>query len=504
MEMTLAWRFGASETVDAFRVSVVLLMLGQQIFVYAVWPNVLIPLIAEYRAQGREKDAWHVALALAGLLASAAGVLSLVVFVWPEPFAHLLGPGLTGDARITSVFLVRWFALTFVPVVWIGLAASLLYAHGMFSVRVWVQVLSNLAIVTMVSTLGRSFGSSSLVAGVMLGSAVGCIVCVRMVRRLMREVGVQLHVTVKVDYEGLGHVLRLAIPLCGLVAAGFWSSVVINRVLSELPVSTLATFGYAWKMCQLASMAPSLVGAVLFPRFAQGRYGASREEFRTLCTGAFRMGAFVAIPVTCICFFLRVPLVSLLFQRGEFSAETAAGAAWLFGLLLLGVPASVAIDYVQKMLYATQHMWIPTGIQLVGALLLTVVGRAVVDRFGADGLAMTYVLLVWLSWGSLVGIFNRSDRAIRLGELGIFTIEVLSVALVSAWLGTEIGRACGGAAGSDGVALGGVVALGACLGAAMFLVATWLLRVPEALWSWRYLQWHGGVAVGRMQSALRG
>jgi putative peptidoglycan lipid II flippase len=505
MEITLAWRFGASETVDAFRVSVLLLMLGQQIFVYTVWPNVLVPLIAEYRARGREKDAWHVARALAGLLATAAGVLSLVVFVWPEPFAHLLGPGLTGEARTTSVFLVRWFGLTFVPVVWIGLAASLLYARGIFSVRVWVQVLSNVAVVTMVATLGRSLGPSSLVAGVMLGSAVSCIVCVQMVRRLMREVGVPVHFTVKVDSESLGHVLRLAIPLGGLVVAGFWSSVVINRVLSDLPVSTLATFGYAWKMCQLASMGPSLVGAVLFPRFAQSRYGASsKEEFRTLCTGALRMGAFIAIPVTCICFFLRVPLVSLLFERGEFSAETAAGAAWLFGLLLLGVPASVAVDYVQKMLYATQHMWIPTGVQLVGALLLTVVGRTVVDRFGADGLAMTYVLLVWLSWGSLVSIFNRSDRAIRLGELGIFAIKVLSVAMVSAWLGSEVVRACGGAAGWDGVALGGVVAIGACLAAVIFLVATWLLRVPEARWSWRYLQWHGGVVVGRMQNALRG
>ena len=400
------------------------------------------------------------------------------------------------------MFLVRWFGLTLVPVVWIGLAASILYARGVFSVRPWVQVLSNLALGAMIAMFAHSLGAASLVAGVMVGSIASCVVCGRMVKRLMRGAGSRLRVTAGTDYRGLGKVLHLAIPLGGSVVAGFWGMVVINRLLSELPVSTLATFGYAWKMCQPASMGPGVLGAVLFPQFAQSRYGGSREEFGTLCTGALRMGAFVAIPVTCIGFFLRTPLVSLLFQRGEFSAETVANTSWLFGLLLLCVPAAVAVDYVQKMLYATQRMWIPTGVQLAGVLLLTVVGRAVADHFGAGGLAVAYVLLVWLSLGTLVSILNRSDRAIRLAELGVFTIQVLSVAVLSAWLGSEVGRAC--AAGWNEGAAGGVVAIGACLAGAMFLSGTWLLRVPEALWSWRYLQWHGGAVVGRMQSAFRG
>ena len=502
VEMTLAWRFGASETVDAFRVSVLLLVLGQQMFVYAVWPNVLVPLIAEYRMRGREEDAWHVALVLATGLALVTGVLSLVLFVWPEPVVELFGPGLTGDARSTGTFLVRWFGLTLVPIVWIGFAASILYARGVFSVRPWVQVLSNLAIGAMVAMFARSLGASSLVAGVMVGSIASCVGCGGMVGRLMRGEGIRLRVTARTDYRGFLKILRLAIPLGGSVVAGSWVTVVINRLLSQLPVGTLATFGYAWKMCQPASMGPGVMGAVLFPQFAQSRHGGSREEFRTLCTGALRMGAFVAIPVTCIGFFLRIPLVSLLFHRGEFSAETVADTSWLFGLLLLCVPASVAVDYVQKMLYAIQRMWIPTGVQLVGALLLTVVGRTVADRFGAEGLAVTYVLLVWLSLGSLVSILNRSDRAIRLAELGVFTIRVLSVAVVSAWLGSEVGRVCT-AGWNDGAAVG-VVVIGVCLAGAMFLSGTWLLRVPEALWSWRYLQWHGGVVVGRRHSAFRG
>ena len=502
VEMTLAWRFGASETVDAFRVSVLLLVLGQQMFVHAVWPNVLVPLFAEYRLRGRESDAWRVALVLATVLAMATGALSLLVFIWPEPVVQLFGPGLTGDARSTGMFLVRWFGLTLVPVVWIGFAASILYTRRMYAVRPGVQVLSNLAVGAMVAMFARSLGSSSLVAGVMIGSIVSCVVCGAMMRRLMRETGIRLHYTARVDYRGLGQVLRLAIPLAGSVVAGFWGTVAVNRALSGLAVGTLATFGYAWRMCQPASMGPAVMGAVLFPQFAQSWYGGPGEEFRTVCTAALRMGGFVAIPITCIGFFLRIPLVSLLFERGEFSAGTVADTSWLFALLLLCVPASVAADYVQKMLYATQRMWFPTGVQLVGALLLTVVGRTVADRFGAEGLAVTYVLLVWLSLGSLVGILNRCGRAIRLAELGVFTIQVLSVAVVSAWLGSEVGRAC--TAGWKDGAAGGVVAIGACLAGAMFLTGTWLLRVPEALWSWRYLQWHGGAVVGRMQSAFRG
>src|SRR3989454_7530384 len=120
VEIALAWRFGASPTVDAFRVGMLVLVFGQQLVVIQILPHAVVPVFAEYRGRGQEKEAWHVALSVANLLLVPAILFSVLVFFHPEPIVGLLAPGLAGGARETAAVVVRWF----VP------AASLLGWHG--------------------------------------------------------------------------------------------------------------------------------------------------------------------------------------------------------------------------------------------------------------------------------------------------------------------------------------------------------------------------------------
>src|SRR5205807_4786267 len=49
VEIALAWRFGASPTADAFRIGMLLLVFGQQLFVIQILPHAVVPVFAEYR-----------------------------------------------------------------------------------------------------------------------------------------------------------------------------------------------------------------------------------------------------------------------------------------------------------------------------------------------------------------------------------------------------------------------------------------------------------------------
>src|SRR5712692_10467137 len=68
-EIVLAWRFGASGVVDAYRLTVLLLVYGQQFFVSHILPFVIVPIFAECRAKNREQDAWAMADAIGWVLA---------------------------------------------------------------------------------------------------------------------------------------------------------------------------------------------------------------------------------------------------------------------------------------------------------------------------------------------------------------------------------------------------------------------------------------------------
>src|SRR3989454_5330676 len=109
VEIALAWRFGASPTVDAFRIGMLLLVFGQQLFVIQILPHAVVPVFAEYRGRGQEKEAWHVVLSVANLLLVPAILFSVLVFFHPEPIVGLLAPGLAGEGRGTAAGVVRWF-----------------------------------------------------------------------------------------------------------------------------------------------------------------------------------------------------------------------------------------------------------------------------------------------------------------------------------------------------------------------------------------------------------
>jgi putative peptidoglycan lipid II flippase len=284
VEIALAWRFGTSTTVDAFRIVALLLVFGQQLFVTNILPHAVIPVFGEYRALGRLKEAWQITFSLVTLLLILTLLISILGFTWPHPVVNLLGPGLAGEAKGTAILLVRWFAVTYIPLMWSGMAAGMLYAHGIFWLPAAAQVVNNLTLIVLILGFGRVLGPASLAIGALLGSVGASALYAVRLARLMRQEGVQFSFHLDVGHPGVQKASRLAIQLLGGIIASQWAAVVTGRVLSELPTGALAAFGYAWKMGQIVSLLPGVLATVLFPRFVASWQSSTDEEFRNVCT----------------------------------------------------------------------------------------------------------------------------------------------------------------------------------------------------------------------------
>ena len=500
VEMALAWRFGASATVDAFRISVLVVLVGQQLFV--LLPNVIVPVFAAYRAKRAESEAWEAALSAANLLVVPSAVLALIVFVRPEPVVHLLGPGLDREGARSAVFFVRWFMVACVPLVWSGIIAGVLAAYDIFWLPAASQLLGNMVLVGMIVLCGRDWGGTSLVVGVLIASCASWALFLARLAALMHDVGVRPTGWFSARHPGVGHALRLGLPVLGAVLIGQWTAAVINRVLSHLEVGTLATFGYAWKMGQMVSLFPGALAAVLLPRFAESWHSSREGEFRETCTKALRMALFLALPTTCVFFVLRRPIVMLLFERGEFAAEAGEAVARLFGLLLLGAPGLVAFVYIQKMFYAVQAMWVPFWTQLGVAVLWTVLAPAVAARFAADGVALMCAALTWISCGALLVLLHRMYGSLSMKELAVFSAKVGPLAVISALLGGQGANVIQRFSGSGTWSLIVTIAAGVGLASVIFYGVTVRWGFPEALESQRYLHWQRSAMRSRLQSAL--
>ena len=508
VEISLAWRFGASPTVDAFRIGMLLLVFGQQLFVIQILPHVVVPVFAEYRARGQEKEAWHVALSLANLLIVPAILVSVFVFFYPEAIVGLLAPGLAGEAREMASVFVRWFMPAASLLVWSGAATGVLYAHRVFWLPPAIQLVGNVAIVLSVLSLGRTLGALSLVIGVLVSAVMGAMVCLVKLIPLMRQAGALFPWKLDVTHPGVRKMLTLALPLLETVLLGQWAGIVINRVLSELPPGSLALFGYAWKLCLVVSALPLALATVLFPRFAETHQSFTGEEFRGMCMRAMRMALFIVLPLWCLLEALRSSVVALLFQHGAFSSQASETVAKLFELLVLSAPAAVASTYMEKIIYAVQDTWVPTCTQLATALLLTLFAPVLTVSSGANRLALFYSSLVWLTAGGLALWLSLRRRALNLRPLLLFAVRVLLLALPSAWLahravGFWVSASASRDFSTELVAAGGLaIGSGVFCGVFFWVAVGW--QIPEAI-EWRnYLRWQGSNTVSKLRDFVFG
>jgi len=502
VETTLAWRFGAGSTMDAFRIASLLLLFSQQLFVFQILPHTIVPVFSEFCARGEQDQAWQTAFSLANLLLLPAGLLALLVMAYPQPVARSLAPGLAGEAHQTASLLVRCFAPACALMVWSGVATGVLYAHRIFWLPPTVQIAGNIILIAAILSFGRIPGVTGLAFGVLLATGAGLALYLHQLRTLLNQAKVRLRWAIQISDPGLRKSLRLVSPLLASVVLAQCTAVILNRVLSELPSGTLAQFGYAWKLSQMVSLAPLALATVLFPRFAELKLAADGEAFRDLCTRALRMALFLSLPLAGLVWAVREPVVAFLLQRGAFSPHATETVGRLFGLLLLGAPAAVLTGYLEKISYATQDMWAPLAGQLLTALLVALLASRIAAQFSAEGVMLLCSSLTWIVAVGLSLRLSWKHKALALGRLAPFSAAIVLLALAGSWVGGKsanllVQLSAASFASSALVAVGGLLA-----GGILFFGLALLVRAPEASQLSQFLLWQGSNFVRRKHLVL--
>lgn len=396
MEMVLAWRFGASSTIDAFRIATLMLVVGNQLFFSYLLPHVVVPLFSEYRAKGQEHEGWRLAFSMTLILSLVS--LILVSWVWfdPEALVGLLGPGLASPGREVASLLMRCFSLAFLLMIWSGMASGILYVYRVFWLSAVAQMLPNLFVVLAVLVMGSELGVGALALGILLGYTAMMGLFGYTLIRISKDSHFRLPACLRLGpRDGLLRALHLSVPLIVTIFIGQWGIIIINRALSGMPPGTLAEFGYAWKLLALISLLPAGLATVIFPAFADAHANNNPSEFSRLVTRAFRMTLLLTLPLAAALFVERIPLVNLMFGRGGMGMTAVAETAQLFGILLIGAPAGALSAALCKVAFSMHDTKSPTIVALISALAITGLVPHAAETGGANGVAWAFSAIAW-------------------------------------------------------------------------------------------------------------
>ncbi len=351
-----------------------------------------MPVFSELLEQKKKREAYALASALAGLLLVALTLIT-IAFIFLAP---VIIPLFTGDEFTPALdALCVGLSQVLFPIVILlgltGLAVGVLNVHDHFTIPALAPLVWNLVIIAGLVGLAPLFeGDDRLYAyaiGVVAGTLVQLLMMIPALRRIGFPVG-RITLPKRGDVR-VKRVLMLMLPVSvglGLININLLLNSTIGSIVSDqVPRAIDAAFRIYMLPQGMFSVA---VATVLFPQLSRLASAATTPGCRPMIGVGLRQIALLLIPAGAAMLVLSEPMVRLVFQRGEFDAESTRLTAEALFWFSFSLPFSGFVLMLTRGFFALQRPWIPTTLA-VGSLAINAIGSYLLaGPFGIGGIVI--------------------------------------------------------------------------------------------------------------------
>ncbi len=386
-QIVIASKFGAGRSMDAYLAGVTL----PQYIVTVLTSSlvvVFIPVFVEYAASHREDEAWRVASSVLNVSALVLSTIAICGIVFARPLLRLTVPGLDGEALDLAASVARASWPMIVPSGVLSLLTGVYQSGHRFTWPATTLVIGAILNLIVLVALAPVLG----VVGIAVAGTMSATIQAAALVRIALGPG-RYRFTLDWGHAGTREVFHLLMPL--LLAGLFirWTPVVDRYIASHLAAGSIAQLGYAFRLLGLCALLISTgLTTVVFPRLALNAATADMTALRGTISLGLRLMWLVVAPATVLGAVLAQPLVSLAFQRGHFTTEDAHIVAQFLRVYLLALAAMCLGNISGRILYALKRTRLVAGIGLLEALAYAIYTAVLANRFGAEGVALGYVI----------------------------------------------------------------------------------------------------------------
>ncbi len=365
-DITLATIFGASGGTDAFLVAFKIPNFMRRLFAEGAFSQAFVPVFSEYKEKRTREELQdlinHVAGKLGGilLLITIIGSLASPALVW------LFAPGFHDDParfQLTADMLDITFSyLLFISLV--AFAGGILNSFNQFSVPAFTPVLLNLSLIS--AALWLSPMMDEPLMALAWGVALAGLLQFLFQLPFLKKLGLIPKPKFKRHHEGVSKILKLMLP------AVIGSSVAqINLLLDTVIASFLVAGSVSWLYYsdRLLEFPLGIFGiaiaTVILPTLSKQHARDSVDEFNQTLNWASRLVLIISIPACIGLFILAAPVLTTLFQYGEFTASDTYLTSLSLMAYIAGLPAFILIKILAPGFYARQDTKTPVRIGII-------------------------------------------------------------------------------------------------------------------------------------------
>ena len=471
-EIVTAYFFGVRGPINAFQVAFLVPNTIRALVADQALSAAFVPVFSELLARGERARAWRVASTVFWLMLLGLGGLTALYTLIAPWLMPALFPAYDEE------LLVSLSRLLFPTVVLLGVSGvivGILNGYEHFALPALAPVFWNLAIIVGVGVgVPLADATDTKLRIYALAILAGTVIQVLLPVPWLRGRDGRLRVLLDVRDPAVKRVFVLMVPVTiGLGLINF-NALVDGLFAARLidPNIAPAAIDKAFRLYMLPQGIFSVaVATVLFP--AISRLAALRDTSGFLATVnvGLRQIAFLLVPASFAAAVLAEPIVRLVYQRGEFTADETPVVAGALAAFTFGLTFNGAMLMLNRAFFGLQSPWLPTWVALVN-LGLNAVLDAVFYRVGVWGIPLATSLVNVAGAAALLYLLRRELGHIGLRETGRVTGKiVLASCLLGAvsflvWYGLDaaLGRSLGAQVVSVGTALaaGGAAYVLAC------------------------------------------
>ena len=403
---------GAADSSDAFVIAFRIPNMLRRLVGEGAVSAAFVPTFAAYMKKDDPRAMWRFAATVLYALTLLLAVIVVLGIIFSPLLVRALAWGFSAapDKFDLTVQLNRWMFPYIFLVSLAALASGILNSFDRFALPAFTPLLLNLSIITAALTLADRFPNPAYAfsTGVLVGGILQLLVQIPPLLRL----GLVLRFPRPIDMAGLREIGRLMLPR--IFGAGITqiNLVVDSQFAATLREGSVSFLYYAIRITELTlGVFAVSISTVILPRLARATAEGDRGEVAATLGTAARMLLFVTIPATFGLWILRVPIVHVLFERGEFTREDTLFTASALGWYGAGMLPVAAVSVLASAFYAHRDTRTPVQVGLLVFFVHLALNFALCGPMGHNGIALSTSISAVVNATLLAWLLNRhADR----------------------------------------------------------------------------------------------
>jgi putative peptidoglycan lipid II flippase len=473
--------FGTSIPLDAFYAAATLPDLLFNLMAGGALASAFIPTFTDFLSKEDREGAWKLASSVMNLSGLALAFVSgLSILFAPQLVRHVLfvlkpehDPAL--QTLTTNLLRIILIAPTIFGIS--GLCMAILNTHQKFLMPALAPVLNWVGWIIGIVFLVPKIGIYGLAWGYVIGAAMHLGI---QIPGLLKLAGQRYFPTLGLKNPAVFDVARLMGPrLVGVMAVQV--NFVINAIIAtSLGAGSLSAINYARMVMTmpLFVIAQSIATAAL-PTFAMQVSRGEVSDMRSSLAATLRGIFLLSIPSTLGLILLRQPLITVLFQRNAFDANSTDMVSWALMWYTAGLVGHSVVEILSRAFYALHDTKTPVIVGTIAMGLNAVFSFAFASLFTQvgwmphGGLALANSFATALEAAALWVMMRKRLKGIEGTEIlrGLIPSLVAALAMslsILGWLSL-----------ASKLDIWVIAIAGVIIGGGVYVLVLWILRVPE-------------------------